>query len=101
MAQVRTAAELLASAKNYLDMTWEDTAGDTKLSGILSRGITYLDHRAGVELDYADGTEAQGLLFDYARYVRANALQGFETDFLSELLRLHIDGEVAQVGTIS
>lgn len=93
---VRTAAELLASAKNYLDITWEEDAGEEKLSGILSRGITYLDHIAGVELDYAEGTTARALLFDYVRYVRADALQDFASDFQSELLRLHMDGEVTQ-----
>ena len=96
MATVRTAAELLASARNYLDITWEDTAGDEKLSGILSRGIVRLDHISGVELDYAEGTAARELLFDYCRYVRADALQDFEADFLPELLRLHMDGEVTQ-----
>jgi len=96
MATVRTAAELIAPAKNYLDITWEDTAGEDKLSGILSRGITKLDHVAGVELDYAEGTTARALLFDYVRYVRADALQDFEADFQSELLRLHMDGEVTQ-----
>ena len=96
MATVRTAAELLASARNYLDVTWEDTAGDEKLSGILSRGITKLDKIAGVELDYAEGTTARELLFEYCRYVRADALPDFEGDFQPELLRLHIDGEVTQ-----
>lgn len=96
MATVRTAAELLASARNYLDITWTDADGDAKLTGILSRGITYLDHIAGVELDYADGTSAQSLLFDYCRYVRAEALEDFAKNFQSELVRLHIDGEVTQ-----
>lgn len=87
---------LLADAKNYLDITWADPDGDVKLSGILLRGVAYLDHAAGVELDYGDGTAARALLFDYARYVRAGALQDFGRDFASELLGLHISGEVLQ-----
>lgn len=87
---------LLASAKTYLDITWTDAATDEKLSGILSRGIARLDKIAGVTLDYAEGTDARALLFDYARYVRANALQDFESDFADELLSLHIAGEVEQ-----
>ena len=98
---VHSAADLLTSAKNYLDMTWEDAEGDTKLIGILSRGIVYLDHRAGVTLDYDEGTEARELLFDYCRYVRADALQDFATDFQPELLRLHLDGKVTQSETTS
>ena len=87
---------LLAEAKTYLDMTWEDEAADNKLFGILLRGMSYLDHAAGIPLDYGDGTAARALLFDYARYVRAGALQDFGKDFASELLGLHLSGEVAQ-----
>ena len=89
-------AGLLDAAKNYLDITWPDEAGDEKLSGILSRGITYLDHTAGLAQDYSTETTARALLFDYARYVRAGALQDFAGDYQSELLALHIAGEVKQ-----
>lgn len=87
---------LLADARNYLDITWEDADGDVKLLGILARGMGYLDHAAGVELDYGEGTAARALLLDYVRYVRAGALQDFGRDFASELLGLHIAGEVIQ-----
>ncbi len=89
---------LLDSAKNYLDMTWADEAADQKLSGILERGLAYLEHTAGGPLDYGEGTAARALLFDYARYVRAGALQDFAGDFQGELLSLHISGEVARHG---
>lgn len=85
---------LLASAKNYLDITWEDTATDEKLAGVLSRGIAYLDRIAGDTLDYTKESQARALLFDYARYARANSLQDFAGDFLVELNGLHIDAEV-------
>ena len=87
---------LLADARNYLDITWADADGDVKLLGILARGMGYLDHAAGVELDYGEGTAARALLLDYVRYVRAGALQDFGRDFASELLGLHIAGEVVQ-----
>lgn len=95
-----TPETLLQDARNYLDITWEDPDGDGKLVGILARGMVYLDHAAGVELDYAEGTAARALLFDYARYVRAGALQDFGRDFAPELLGLHISGEVSQHGGI-
>lgn len=92
---------LLKDARNYLDITWEDPEGDAKLRGILMRGMGYLDHAAGGELDYGDGTAARALLFDYARYVRAGAFQDFGRDFSSELLGLHISGEVSQSEALS
>lgn len=87
---------LLADARNYLDITWADGDGDVKLRGILARGMGYLDHAAGMALDYGEGTAHRALLLDYVRYVRAGALQDFGRDFASELLGLHIAGEVIQ-----
>ncbi len=87
---------LLDAARNYLDITWADDAGDEKLSGIVARGIAYLDRVAGVEQDYAAETDARALLFDYCRYVRAGALHSFSADFADELMALHMAGEVTQ-----
>ncbi|MEG2000944.1 MAG: hypothetical protein RR053_06100 [Evtepia sp.] len=87
---------VLRAARTYLDMTWDDPATDEKLSGILARGMTYLDHIAGVAQSYSTETNARALLFDYARYARANALQDFGKDFLCELNGLHVAGEVKQ-----
>lgn len=87
---------LLTDTRNYLDITWADPAGDVKLLGILERGMAYLDHAAGMELDYGGETLARALLLDYVRYVRAGALQDFGRDFAPELLGLHIAGEVRQ-----
>lgn len=90
--------ELLAAARSYNDITWEDPEGDAKLSGILQRGMARLNARAGVPLDYREGTTARELLLEYTRYVRADDLKNFELDYLPDLLNLHIDGEVAQYG---
>lgn len=80
---------LLTAAKNYLDITWDDPATDVKLTGILRRGIAFLDHVAGAELDYNEEGIARALLFDYARYARENATDSFSTAYVSELMALH------------
>lgn len=85
---------LLAAARNYLDITWEDADGDVKLRGILARGIKYLDAAAGVSLDYSVEDIPRALLFDYARYDRAGARDEFENNYLSEILALQIKSEV-------
>ncbi|WP_418664356.1 hypothetical protein [Anaerotruncus massiliensis (ex Liu et al. 2021)] len=87
-------SQLLAAAKNYLDITWDDPEGDRKLSGILGRGMKYLDGIAGRELDYSTEDKPRELLFDYARYVRSNALDEFQGNYLHELLALQISEEV-------
>lgn len=90
------AGTLLEPLKNYLDITWADPAGDEKLSGIIARGMKYLDNIAGGELDYSEEDKPRELLFDYCRYARSHALDEFQTNYLHELLSLQISGEVAR-----
>ena len=85
---------LLAAVKNYLDITWDDPDGDTKLSGIIMRGMRYLDKVAGAELDYSVEDKPRELLMDYCRYVRSNALDEFQRNYLHELLSLQIETAV-------
>jgi hypothetical protein len=85
---------LLDAVRNYLDITWEDADGDLKLIGIISRGIKYINSVAGTELDYTIEDKPRELLFDYCRYVRSNALDEFQTNYLPELLSLQIRQEV-------
>lgn len=85
---------LLEAVRNYLDISWADDAGDEKLSGIVARGMKYLDSVAGETLDYAEEDKPRELLMDYCRYVRSNALDEFQTNYLPELLTLQIQKEV-------
>lgn len=86
---------LLEDVKNYLDITWEDPTGDIKLSGIIARGISYINGVAGAEMDYTKEEKPRELLFDYCRYVRSNALEEFQKNYLHELLSLQISQGVA------
>jgi hypothetical protein len=86
---------LLEAVRNYLDITWTDASGDTKLTGIIFRGMKYIDSVAGEECDYTVEDKPRELLMDYCRYVRSNALDEFQTNYLPELLTLQIQKEVA------
>lgn len=79
---------LLAAVRNYLDITWTDADGDEKLTGIISRGMAYIDKAAGTACNYENEDKPRELLFDYCRYVRSGALDEFSTNYLSELLDL-------------
>lgn len=96
MAEPTADELLLAAVRDYLDITWTDAGGDTKLTGIISRGMAYLDGVAGENLDYAVEDKPRELLFDYCRYVRSNALDEFQTNYLPELLTLQNQKEVAR-----
>ena len=87
-------AGLLEAARNYLDITWVDAAGDTKLTGIIERGMKYIDSLAGAAMDYSIEDKSRELLLDYCRYGRSNALNEFQTNYLHELLSLQISQEV-------
>ncbi|MBR2132902.1 MAG: hypothetical protein IJ955_10300 [Oscillospiraceae bacterium] len=90
----RITGELLSVVKNYVDITWSDQDTDAKLRGITARGMTFLDHIAGCELEYRENATETQLLLDYVRYVRAGAASDFAKDFQGELLALHFSEEV-------
>lgn len=85
---------LLEAVKNYLDITWDDPATDEKLTGIITRGIKYINYVAGAELNYMVEDKPRELLFDYCRYARSNKLEEFQNNYLHELLSLQIQQEV-------
>lgn len=85
---------LLDEIKNYLDITWQDGQTELKLKGIIERGKKYLNRVAGKELDFDVEDKPKELLFDYCRYVRSNALEMFQQNYLHELLTLQIESEV-------
>lgn len=81
---------LLEDAKKYLEITWSDSDTDGKLSGMLSRGIIYLDRLAGKANDYTQESAARELLFTRVRYERAGALADFDKDY-GTLIRIFED----------
>ena len=87
-------AGLLEAVRNYLDFTWIDLAGDEKLTGIIERGMKYIDSLAGAVMDYTVEEKPRELLLDYCMYVRSNALSEFQQNYIHELLSLQISEEV-------
>lgn len=84
----------MAAVRNYLDITWADADADLKLTGIISRGIKFIDRHAGSTLDYSIEDNPRALLFDYCRYAHSNALDEFSTNYLREILALEISESV-------
>ena len=72
----------------------DDPEVDRKVSGFLLRGMKYIEGIAGQSLDYSTEDKPRALLFDYAHYVRSNALAEFQGNYLHELLALQISEEV-------
>lgn len=89
---------LLEDVKNYLDITWSDDDTDKKISGIIARGIKYIDGIAGSSMDYTMEDKPKELLLDYCRYVRSGKLNEFQGNYLPELLTLQMRQEVKAYG---
>ena len=77
---------LLADVKNWLDITWEDDATDTKVSGLIASGMVYLDGKRGEAGDYTRDGLPRTLLLEYCRYGRDSALDVFENNYQSMIL---------------
>lgn len=86
---------LLEDVKNYLNITWSDDATDKKISGIIASGMLYLNGKAGAEMDYIADGAARTLLFEYSRYMRDDALDVFENNYLHLLLSMRNERQVA------
>ena len=81
---------LLEEVRNYLDITWADAAGDEKLSGMIERGIQFLNNKAGAEMDYTEETVQKELLFEYCRHSRNGILNEFIVNYAPFLQDLRV-----------
>lgn len=86
---------LLSDVKNYLNITWEDEATDTKVSGLIASGMMYLNLKYGEEADYTADGMPRTLLMEYVRYARDSALDVFETNYQSLLLGMQNEKAVS------
>nr|DAU25739.1 MAG TPA: Head Tail Connector Protein [Caudoviricetes sp.] len=94
MKRLEVPEALLEDVKNYLNITWKDEATDNKIRGLIASGTVYLDGKAGGPLDYDVDGPARTLLMDYVRYVRDEALDVFENNYLAYLLALQNERRV-------
>ena len=85
---------LLADVKNYLNITWDDAATDTKVSGLIASGMVYLDGKAGRVQDYTADGGPRTLLMEYVRYARDSALEVFETNYMALILGMQNERRV-------
>lgn len=91
-------AALLADIKLYLDVTWDDHATDSKLTGLIADGIAYLDDKLGAPGDYVSPGYPRQLLKEYVRYARDAALDVFENNYQSLLLAMQHERMVGAYG---
>ena len=76
---------LLAAVKTYLQITWEDTETNARITELIRAGIAYLDGKLGDGLYDSPGSD-RTLLFEYVRYARDGALDVFENNYRALIL---------------
>lgn len=79
---------LLSDVKNYLNITWDDEATDSKISGLIASGMVYLDLKYGDDADFTLDGLPRTLLMEYVRYARDSALDVFENNYQAMLLSM-------------
>lgn len=98
MSAIAVSAELLAAAKNWLDITWEDNGADEKLEGQLRRGMAYITAKTGVLASAFAGENAddraQELLFNYVLYDRSGSVDQFKRNYRPDIVALRIRWEM-------
>ena len=87
-ARTAIPAALLADVKNYLNITWDDLATDERIRGLIASATADLDDYAGEELDYMSDGLPRTLMMDHVRYARDEALDVFENNYRTQLVRL-------------
>ena len=102
MSAIVISEELLAAAKNHLDITYEDEDTDSKLVDQLQRGISFVSSRTGVEKSSSVfagddvNLRAQELLWNYLLYDRAGSLDEFMKRYNSDTIHERSKWEVEQ-----
>lgn len=80
--------DLLEDIKAHLDITWNNSATDAKIRGIIADGMVYLNKKLGEEADYTVEGTPRTLLKEYCRYARDYALDVFENNYLPQILSM-------------
>lgn len=88
MKRSEVPVDLLVDVKNHLNITWDDSATDEKIRGLIAAATVYLDGKGGTALDYdADGLPRM-LMMEFVRYARDEALDVFENNYMSLILSM-------------
>ena len=85
---------LLKHIKTRVGITWDDNATDESLRGIVEEGIEYIENKRGAPSDFEVAGAPRRILVEYCRYARADALDVFEANYLTQIIAMQNDRAV-------
>lgn len=86
--------DLLEDLKSKLKITWTDEDGD--LADSILSGKAYIQGLTGTTLDFDTTGEPRTLLLEYCRYDYNKAVEYFEENFGSRIMRLQYTEEIKE-----
>ena len=88
--------QLLVELKNHLQITWDDSATNKRLSTSIKNGKRFFNDLCEHEFTFEEGSTERELLMERCRYDWNNALDEFKTNFKSDLSKLIMDIAIMQ-----
>lgn len=85
---------LLDDLKSKLKITWTDE--DVELADSIASGKAYINGLTGTTLDFDTPGEPKTLLLEYGRYDYNKAIEYFEENFASRIMRLQYTEEIKE-----
>ena len=89
--------QLASDIKNYLNITWDDQAENSKIINLVNSGISYINSKYGGTADYYSPGFPRTLIFEYVRYARDNALDVFEQNYTAMILAMQTEKAVSDI----
>ena len=90
---------LLDLCRLELQRTWTDDDDNARIIMHIKNGVNYIKGRCGVtDEDFNEGGKANALFLAYVRRGISGDLSTFEKDYLSDIVALQTEFEVANYG---
>jgi hypothetical protein len=90
-----TLEQLLADARDYLQITWADEATDRRLTDMIQASAVYLDAVTASENDYISPGNMRTLLLERVRYQYNGALDAWMNNYLHLVVQAQLDAQSA------
>ncbi|SCI45850.1 Uncharacterised protein [uncultured Clostridium sp.] len=87
---------LLDSVKNKLNITWEDSLTNFKLSDLVNDAIVAMNFKLGADIDYSKNGLEHQLFLNYCLYSYNNCLNEFDTNYMNEIYQIRSIYEVKE-----